>query len=111
MRSFEEELRAYKRWYREATLELQWLFERRRLLRYSPDQPRVPAGSPEGGQFTDGDTGSPRDVGDGRVRVAQNDAERRYKVNLSEEESRGGHTLRDHVGKNQTEVLNSVRNS
>jgi hypothetical protein len=32
-------------------------------------------------------------------KVAADDSERRYSVNLQEEEARGGHTLRDHVGK------------
>ncbi len=42
-------------------------------LKYSPDQPRVPAGDPDGGQWTDGGGGG--EVGsafnDGRVQVAQ----------------------------------------
>jgi hypothetical protein len=30
--------------------------------RYDPDQPRVPAGSPDGGQWTSGDGSSPREM-------------------------------------------------
>jgi hypothetical protein len=57
--------------------------------KYDPNQPRVPAGNSDGGQWTDGDggtggrlprrLGTPLDVGDGeyslseRVRLAQND--------------------------------------
>ncbi len=37
-------------------------------LKYSPYQPRVPAGSPDGGQWTDAG------VGGGYVRVAENDS-------------------------------------
>lgn len=42
----------------------------RLAAKYSADQPRVPAGNPEGGQWT-GDGGSRnRAVGSGRVRIA-----------------------------------------
>ena len=34
------------------------LLHRRYLRKYNPDQPRVPAGSSEGGQWTNGDGGS-----------------------------------------------------
>ena len=39
--------------------------------KYSPDQPRVPAGDPDGGQWTDGGGGGGGSSSDGRVRVAQ----------------------------------------
>jgi hypothetical protein len=125
---------------------------RRRLAeqtKYSPSQPRVPAGNPRGGQWTDrsgggGTVGGPSqeagqsqdtdlaspmgnvDIGDisgsselgdlfqikptdtrtdagnlsdSIVKIAADDSGRRYSVDLWEEEARGGHTLRDHVGK------------
>lgn len=42
--------------------------------RYREDQPRVPAGNPDGGQWTDG--GGASATSDGRVRVAQAENER-----------------------------------
>ncbi|HEY8564723.1 MAG TPA: hypothetical protein VIL65_04430 [Beijerinckiaceae bacterium] len=45
-----------------ARIELDVLRLRVRLLRrYDPNQPRVPAGSPEGGRWTDGGGGQPRE--------------------------------------------------
>jgi hypothetical protein len=38
-------------------------------------------------------------LSDSIVKIAADDSDRRYSVNLQEEEARGGHTLRDHVGK------------
>lgn len=101
--------------------------------KYRPDQPRLPAGRSDGGQWTNddgagGDSASHPSTteptaGSGRsdsrvlsdatretylkpgARLAANDAERRYTVNLGEEEQRGGHTLRDHVGKTDEELL------
>jgi hypothetical protein len=124
---------------REEVAELRAELKRRRLeeAKYSPSQPRVPAGNPRGGQwsnrneggagsggFGSGDSaelGSSSDGSGGEgegvdasgmssgpdsenfsdsiVKVAADDSERRYSVNLQEEEARGGHTLRDHVGK------------
>jgi hypothetical protein len=125
---------------------------RRRLAeqtKYSPTQPRVPAGNARGGQWADRsggqgtvvglsqDTGQSQDadltslmgnvdigdvsgsselgdlfqikpsdtrtdagnLSDSIVKVAADDSERRYSVDLREEEARGGHTLRDHVEK------------
>ena len=121
--------------------------------KYSPSQPRVPAGNPRGGQWTDRsgsqgtvagpsqDTGQSQDAnlaqpmgnvdigdvsGSSEVRdlfrikpdgprtdagnssnsilkVAADDSDRRYSVNLREEEVRG-HTLRDHSGKSDLEI-------
>jgi hypothetical protein len=127
---------------------------RRRLAeqtKYSPTQPRVPAGNPSGGQWTDrsggqvtgtvgglsqdagqsldadltlpmgnvdiGDVSGSSELGDlfqirptdtrtdagnrsdSIIKVAADDSERRYSVDLREEEARGGHTFRDHVEK------------
>jgi hypothetical protein len=134
---------------------------RRRLqeAKYSPSQPRVPAGNPRGGQWTDrsggqstvagptSDTGQSQDadltqpmsnvdigdvtgsselgdlfqiapggtdtnsenLSDAIVKVAADDTDRRYSVNLQEEEARGGHTLRDHVGKSDEELLATLK--
>ncbi len=107
--------------------DLLWLrleLKLRRLLReqkYRPDQPRVPAGHPEGGQWTlIGDGGGGTD--DARVlsdespdairpgaQYAQDLTNRRYSVNLGEEEARGGHTIREHVGKSDQELLETLR--
>jgi hypothetical protein len=38
-------------------LELQRLHAQRLARKYSPEQPRVPAGNPDGGQWTDADGG------------------------------------------------------
>jgi hypothetical protein len=42
-------------------------------VKYSPDQPRVPAGNEDGGQWTDGGGGGGGASSSGRVRVAQAD--------------------------------------
>lgn len=84
-------------------------------LRYSPDQPRAPAGSPDGGQWTSGGGGgssgsSSDDVAlnidrypgrtvDPKITRVQ---DRGYDIDLIEDEGdlHRGHTIRDHVGKN-----------
>ncbi|WP_281024208.1 RNase A-like domain-containing protein [Methylocystis hirsuta] len=88
--------------------------------RYSPDQPRVPAGNSGGGQWT-GDGGG-GDSGGGsladraldnelssgrRTTLAQNQDGRRYSVVLKDEEGYG-HTLRDHVNKEDRELMAEV---
>jgi hypothetical protein len=142
--------------------ELRAELKRRRELeaKYSPSQPRLPAGNPRGGQWTDrgagqgtvagpsqdtgqdtatslaqpmgnigiGDVGGSSELGDlFRIKpdeprtdagnrsdsigkIAADDSERRYSVDLREEEARGGHTLRDHVGKTD-DYLIGVMNS
>jgi Bacterial CdiA-CT RNAse A domain len=105
-----------------------------RALKYSPDQPRVPAGNPDGGQWTDGGGGSssprsrtdPAAAGGGRndprvlsdvtpdnydkpgTRLAQNDRTSGRPVDLREEEQRGGHAIADHVAKSEGYLLNTV---
>lgn len=93
--------------------------------RYSPNQPRVPAGSPGGGQWTSGGGGSGAVSDVSPVQVALNtvanvvsDAtatllvgERdpgRYAVDLEAEEGYS-HAIRDHVGKSDEELLNVLR--
>jgi HK97 family phage prohead protease len=79
--------------------------------RYAPDQPRVPAGSPEGGRWTSGGgsgaAGSPssNDVALNNLPGAVSDAidsivtriqERFFNVDLAEDEAQGGHPLSRH---------------
>ena len=44
-----------------------------------------------------------------RPRLAQAEGPRRYSVVLSEEEARGGHAIRTHVGKSDEELLATLR--
>jgi hypothetical protein len=142
---------------REEVAEIRAERKRRRELeeKYSPSQPRVPAGNPRGGQWADRsggqgtvaspsqDTGQSQDadltqpmgnvelgdvsgsselgdlfrikpdgprtdagnLSDSIGKIAADDSERRYSVNLQEEEARGGHTLRDHVGKTDAYLI------
>ncbi|WP_456014453.1 RNase A-like domain-containing protein [Methylorubrum populi] len=79
------------------------------LRAYNPQQPRVPAGSSDGGQWTDeggGDSDARQD--DDRIIRVSDEETRRYSVILSEEEARGGHTIREHVGKTDQEMLERV---
>lgn len=101
------------RWHL-AALSVRTALPRKRLAllqTYDPNQPRVPAGSREGGRWTDGDAGfdsgfAPDDAE--LVRIAD-DEDRRDTVVLSEDEGRGGgHTLRDHIGKTDAELMGRV---
>jgi len=125
---------------REEVASLRAELKRRRELeaKYSPSQPRVPAGNPRGGQWSnrnegganfggpgsgdgaEGDNSSGGSGGEGGsvdassgtdsenfsdsiVKIAADDADRRYSVNLREEEVRG-HTLDEHSGKSDLEL-------
>ncbi len=71
---------------------------------FNPDQPRVPAGNPDGGQW----------IGIGgqdatRVRLAQTDRLAGYPVDLRDEEARGGHTIEKHVSKSPEALVAQVR--
>ena len=82
------------------------------LRGYDPNQPRVPAGSSEGGEWTGGNGGNtvslPSDV---PSRYAQLDAGLPRSIDLRDEEARGGHALREHVGKTDEQMLARVRAS
>src|SRR5688500_4426169 len=81
--------------YEIAAMQLRMALLRLRLALkagFDPNQPRVPAGSSEGGQWTRGGEGVQDEA---PVRVAQGPTRRRYTVNLLEEEARGGHAIRD----------------
>jgi hypothetical protein len=80
------------------------------LKTFNPNQPRVPAGNPDGGQWTndsEGAQGSWQD--DGTIIFLADRDDRRYSVDLREEESQSGHALREHVGKTDVEMLQRVR--
>jgi hypothetical protein len=98
------------------------------LLKYAVDEPRVPAGTPDGGQWTTGggstatsrlaDAGEdstssqPGHVTNGTqsgVQVATDSGRSGYPIDLREEEQRGGHAIGSHVGKSQEYLLSDVR--
>ncbi|MEZ5785262.1 MAG: RNase A-like domain-containing protein [Xanthobacteraceae bacterium] len=96
-------------------------FFRYRKAGFDPAQPRVPAGNPDGGRWTDsggaGDGGAgggnvPRVISDATpdndwkpgARYAK-DRSRRYSVILEDEEARGGHVISKHVGKTDDDLL------
>lgn len=62
---------------------------------FNPDQPRD-----DHGRWTDTGAGT---------RLAQAEGTRRYSVILAEEEARGGHAMRMHVGKSDAELLATLR--
>jgi hypothetical protein len=96
------------------------------LRKYGADQPRVPAGSPEGGQWTSGRGGvgngndgggdpSGEDPssgggggmeGDARVQLAQADPS--YDIDLTEQERLGGHAKSKHVAISEAALMTEV---
>ena len=116
-----------------------WLFEALRVRTkfarfvllykagFDPDQPRVPAGHPDGGQWTGtgasrfgpsvdssafdaefSDTARETD-GAEEFDLAIIDGPRQYSVDLDEQEAQGGHTLRRHVRKSKEELIARLR--
>jgi hypothetical protein len=94
------------------------------FLKYSPDQPRVPRGDPDGGQWRDvggghGGAGTedrvipdanPDDVTTPGARLAQADEPVRSPINVEREDTAlGGHTVRSHVARPDEELLSIVR--
>jgi hypothetical protein len=85
--------------------------------KYSPSRPRVPAGSPDGGQWARGGGGGTDDSaeadGDAQIELVQGDRLQGYPVDLREDEGLGGHTISDHVGKSDAflklDVLDRAR--
>jgi len=71
-----------------------------RKANFNPAQLRIPPGQPGGGRWTTegGSNESP-------IRVAEADGQRKYSVNLNEEETRGGHTIERHVAKTDEDLL------
>jgi hypothetical protein len=97
---------------------------RRFQQKYSPDQPRVPAGNRDGGQWTSGGgaqgTGDAGDDGAQSILdivsqdslqstpAALNDRAS-SRVDLSAEEARGGHTIEKHVNRSPEALVAQVR--
>jgi hypothetical protein len=82
------------------------------LHAYNPGQLRVPAGQPDGGQWTSEDGAEDFTTGDdARLILVGNEDDQRYKVDLRAEEGRGGHTLGRHIGKSDDELFERVRKS
>jgi len=108
------------------------------VIKYSSDQPRLPAGNPDGGQWTSEgtsgasavsassaepnvpsrpiqyaalDTGTRDDATSGAsdVQVAAGSGRPGYPIDLQEEEARGGHTLGAHVGRSESSLLSEIR--
>jgi hypothetical protein len=82
------------------------------LHAYNLGQPRVPAGQPDGGQWTS-DNGSEESAtgDDAHLILVSTEDDQKYKVDLRAEEGRGGHTLGRHVGKSDDELSERVRKS
>lgn len=72
------------------------------LRAFNLNQPRVPAGNPDGGRWT---SGGGDGIGDARIEAIAFKPIPKYDVNLEEEERRGGHTIRRHVGKSDERLL------
>jgi hypothetical protein len=133
--AFAAQIAASRRFLAELRVEVDEMkaaLARRRLeeAKYSPSQPRVPAGNSRGGQWTDGGTGgsiarpmgsvdvgnlresseltglfqiAPAEPGTDGVQIAGRP------VDLLGEEDRGGHAVEDHVRKSDQWLLNDVR--
>ena len=91
-------------------------FHRSLKAAFRPDEPRVPAGSPGAGQWTDGGGGGAfAGIGDNVDPIVtggtRDGDERRYSVDLREEEASAGigHAIRDHVGKTDAELVESLK--
>lgn len=90
------------------------------MLKYAPDQPRVPAGSSDGGQWTSGGGGGgsrsemPAEAiagGAGGYRADGGEDGDRLGLRLDiadEDERYGGHTVRRHVSRPDEELLGIV---
>jgi hypothetical protein len=88
----------------------------RRVLKtgFRPNEPRVPAGNPDGGQWTGGggggaSVGVKQDVDPIVTGGTHDEDPGRYSIDLREEETAGGHTIQDHVGRSPQSLLARVR--
>jgi CDI toxin RNase A-like protein len=90
--------------------------------KYSPDQPRVPAGNPDGGQWTSGGgEGAGRNdptvlsdatadnVFEPGTRLAADNSAASYRIDLQEEEARGGHAISAHVNRSPEALMAQAR--
>ena len=114
------ELLALRREFEELRAQIEAERTRRALKAFNPNQPRVPAGNPDGGQWTSGDGGGrndPRVLSDAipdnlikpGARLAQNDRLSGRPIDLLEERQQGGHTIERHVGRSHESLLREVR--
>ncbi|GJE37173.1 hypothetical protein KHHGKMAE_1229 [Methylobacterium persicinum] len=79
---------------------------------FNPSQRRVPAGHPDGGQWTsENSSESAFGDNDGRVFFVSDGSDRNLTVDLRAEEGRGGHTVGRHIGKSDDELFEKVRQS
>ena len=89
---------------------------------FDPDQPRVPAGNSDGGQWTsDGGSGAGRNdptvlsdatadnVFEPGTRLAADDSAASYRIDLKEEEARGGHAISAHVNRSPEALVAQAR--
>lgn len=87
----------------------------RRVLKagFRPDEPRVPAGNPGGGQWTGGGGGGAAEQGIDPIVTGSSPVgdPRRYSVDLREEEAPAciGHTIGKHVGKTDAELVQTLK--
>jgi hypothetical protein len=99
-------------------------FAPRQKANFNPNQPRVAAGNPDGGQWTDGSgartaggRNDPRVLSDATpdnlfkpgAQLAQDDTARRALIDLREEQQLGGHAIEGHVNKSANFLLSRVR--
>jgi hypothetical protein len=106
----------------DALAHLRWMLKdlkvelmlRRLRHKYSPDQPRVPAGNRDGGQWTSGGAGrnDPRVISDTTpdpvrpgAQYAQGDRLQGYPIDLRDEDARGGHTIEAHVNRGREALI------
>lgn len=73
---------------------------------FDPNQPRVPAGNPRGGEWTDGEA---RALEEDEAQLAQGERLRGYRIDLEAEDARGGHTIDKHVHMGEDYLLTRVR--
>lgn len=100
-----EKLSNYERELAGLRLEGELLAMRLWLRGFHPDQLRLPAGNPDGGQWTIGGAGGD----DARIESVQYQPPRRYTVDLEQEERRGGHAIRRHVHQSDEQMLDEVQ--
>ena len=85
------------------------------FCRYSfdPNQPRVPRGNSDGGEWTDGGGfgAADRSPASRPQRVAQNTTGNFSRASLAQHESRGGHTIARHVGKSPDFLMRQIKKS